>query len=77
LWLFLVVGTYAAYNFIPDGIFQNELYQHRDTLKLVIGLFGTFFLEVILFGPALVLWDIRKSVKAIEINIAADKTSNH
>lgn len=66
LWLFLIAGTYAAYYFIPDGIFQQEFYQNREILKLAIGFFGVFFLEVIFFGPALLLWDIHKSVKAIE-----------
>ncbi|MDS4032397.1 MAG: hypothetical protein RKO66_20385 [Candidatus Contendobacter sp.] len=66
-WLFLVAGMYAAYYFIPDGIFQHEFYQNREILKLAIGLLGTFFLEVILFGPVLVLWDIRKSLKVIEV----------
>ena len=42
LWLFLIAGTYAAYYFIPDGIFQHEFYQNREILKLAIGFFGVF-----------------------------------
>lgn len=67
LFVLLLVGATVAYNAIPDSIFTTrDLYAIKDTIKVVIGLIGTFFLEVLFIGPFLLLEDIRQAVRTID-----------
>lgn len=63
----LLGGIYAAYNLIPDAPFkEHDLYPFKTPIKIALGLLATFAAEVLVFGPFLLLEDIRRSVRIIE-----------
>lgn len=60
LILLLLIGAAIGYHFIPDSSFSHsqDLYEHKEAIKIATSLIGTFMLEVIIFGPILVLSEI-------------------
>ncbi len=65
LFALLLAGASAAYQLIPDALFKGDFYAYKDVIKIAVGVTGTFILEVLLFGPFLILEDIRNTVSAI------------
>jgi hypothetical protein len=77
LVVFLGVGAILAYSTIPDSIFSSSLYGLKDVIKIVIGVAGTFVLEVLFIGPFLVLEDIRQTVRTIERRLVNQTKTNN
>jgi hypothetical protein len=67
----VVLGAYIGYIVIPESIaIGQDVFHPPGLIKLVAGGFIAWLLEVILFGPALVLLDIRKAIRSINVSSA-------
>ncbi len=63
----VVLGAYAGYLVIPDSVaIGGEVFHPPALVKIAAGGFIVWLVEVILFGPALVMLDIRNAVRSIE-----------
>jgi hypothetical protein len=60
----LIGGGAVGYWLIPDALFFSS--KDNELLKFIIGASIIFILEVLLFGPILMLQDIRNSVRDIQ-----------
>jgi len=74
LIVLLLAGAVAAYHLVPDALFSRDFYEIRNVLKVLMGLGGTFVLEVLLVGPFLLLADIRLAVRRINSQLAERAT---
>lgn len=62
----VALGACIGYIFIPDSVSIGEQILHPPALiKVAAGGFIAWLIEIILFGPALVLLDIRNAVRSI------------
>lgn len=63
----VILGAYIGYIAIPDSFaIGQEVFHPTGLIKIVAGGFTAWLIEVILFGPALVLIDIRNAVRSIK-----------
>jgi hypothetical protein len=61
LWLMPIIGAVAGY-FAAENIFYDGNY----FLWILLGIVAGLLLDVILFGPVIILLNIRASIKDIE-----------
>ena len=61
LWIVPIVGAVAGY-IASDSIF----YDGRHLLWIIIGIIAGLLTDVILFGPIIILFNIRASLKTLE-----------
>jgi len=67
LVVLVALGAYIGYIAIDDSITIGQQVFHPSALiKIAAGGFIVGVIEVILFGPALVLLDIRNAVRSID-----------
>ncbi|MCI0659934.1 MAG: hypothetical protein L0220_02560 [Acidobacteria bacterium] len=63
----VALGAYVGYIAIPDSVaIGKEVFHPPALIKIAAGGFIVWLVEVILFGPALVMLDIRNAVRSIE-----------
>lgn len=68
----IALGAYLATVFIPDVVNLTDNTIEFNTFgKAAVGGIATFFAEVIVFGPFLMLLDIREGIRATEAKVAA------
>ncbi|GHU49928.1 hypothetical protein FACS1894200_09110 [Spirochaetia bacterium] len=61
LWIFPVIGAVTGYI-----VAENTFYVGKHFLGIILGIIAGLLLDVILFGPVMILLNIRASLKNIE-----------
>jgi hypothetical protein len=61
LWILPITGAVAGYIAA-----ENILYDEKRFLWVVLGIIAGLLVDVILFGPVIILFNIRASLKNIE-----------
>lgn len=64
LWLFPIAGFVAGGNYL--GLLFGNYSSNFDLRYAFLGLIAGFILDVILFGPVIIFFNMRSSLKNIE-----------
>lgn len=68
----LVLGAWLGHKLIPDELtLAEETFKPNGFVKVLMGGGATFLAEAILFGPFLVLLDMRNAIRSVDDRIAA------